>query len=193
MTGREVSLLDDFRQMSLERSSDWDEHGRKWACGHEKTEIRKRTIKGGAVQFRYQCLRCGDGVGGAIGREKALSLCGDPSDFDEELCSSWVAAKKADAVQLSVAYKARMEMLAIGVPAADSSPALFFAAYDEYLRSEKWHKKRAMVLERANGLCEGCRLAAPSQVHHLTYRNVGDELLFQLVALCDGCHEKCHP
>jgi hypothetical protein len=33
----------------------------------------------------------------------------------------------------------------------------------------------------------------PSHVHHLNYQRLGDEMLFDLVALCEGCHQKLHP
>lgn len=39
-------------------------------------------------------------------------------------------------------------------------------------------------------LCEGCGKARATQVHHKTYRNLGDEFLFELVALCDACHKR---
>ena len=65
--------------------------------------------------------------------------------------------------------------------------------YGEYLASPAWRSKRHQVLERAAGLCEGCRSASPVHVHHLTYEHAGDELLYELVALCVSCHQKAHP
>lgn len=64
--------------------------------------------------------------------------------------------------------------------------------YNEYLLSPKWRSIRSRVLQRSRGLCEGCREVEPTQVHHLTYDHLGDELLFELVALCDWCHNKAH-
>jgi hypothetical protein len=68
----------------------------------------------------------------------------------------------------------------------------FWARYREYLTSDAWRGKRARVLEHANFTCEGWRERPATQVHHLHYRRVFDELLFDLVAVCDACHEKCH-
>ena len=48
-------------------------------------------------------------------------------------------------------------------------------------------------MERAQGLCEGCRRRPATEVHHLTYEHVGDELLWELKAVCDHCHRRCHP
>ncbi|MGI8399864.1 hypothetical protein ACRYWZ_26180 [Agrobacterium deltaense] len=48
------------------------------------------------------------------------------------------------------------------------------------------------MFKRSGGMCEGCGLAEAKQVHHLTYKHVGCEFLFELVAICDGCHERLH-
>jgi DnaB-like helicase N terminal domain len=64
--------------------------------------------------------------------------------------------------------------------------------YSEYLNSDAWKAKRRKVLDRCGGLCEGCREDRVTEIHHLTYAHVGDELLFELVGLCDACHERAH-
>jgi len=64
--------------------------------------------------------------------------------------------------------------------------------YTAYRKSPEWQKKRLKVLERAKGICEGCGENPATQVHHLTYAHIYDELLFELVALCRDCHSKCH-
>lgn len=51
--------------------------------------------------------------------------------------------------------------------------------------------KRARVLLRAGRKCEGCGEEA-TQVHHLTYEHVFEEFLFELIAVCRGCHERLH-
>ena len=65
--------------------------------------------------------------------------------------------------------------------------------YAQYRKSRKWLDKRTKVMERAGNLCEGCRERPAQIVHHLTYEHIGDELLFELVALCRDCHARCHP
>jgi hypothetical protein len=64
--------------------------------------------------------------------------------------------------------------------------------YHAYLKSDAWFLKRKKVMLRSGGICEGCRCADATQVHHLTYDNIFNELLFQLVALCDKCHARAH-
>lgn len=65
--------------------------------------------------------------------------------------------------------------------------------YSDYLHSDKWKALRKKVFERCGGLCEGCRVLKPDQVHHLTYDNFGDEFLWELVAVCSLCHQRLHP
>lgn len=65
--------------------------------------------------------------------------------------------------------------------------------YEEYIQTPQWKAKRGLVITRCKNVCEGCHAMPVHQVHHLTYDNFGDELLFQLVGLCVGCHDKCHP
>lgn len=65
--------------------------------------------------------------------------------------------------------------------------------YAAYLQSPAWAVKRAKVLARCGGRCEGCGEAAKLEVHHLTYAHFGAEFLFELVGLCAECHARIHP
>lgn len=65
--------------------------------------------------------------------------------------------------------------------------------YQEHLKSDRWKIIRNLVLKRESSICQGCKQAEAVHIHHLTYENMGDELLFQLVALCLKCHQKLHP
>lgn len=61
--------------------------------------------------------------------------------------------------------------------------------YQGYLLSPEWQKRRAAVLKRAQGQCEGCGRRGATEVHHTTYAHVGNEPLFELRAVCDRCHK----
>jgi 5-methylcytosine-specific restriction endonuclease McrA len=73
--------------------------------------------------------------------------------------------------------------------------------YQAYLQSPVWRDKRARVLKRANGLCEGCGEHRAAEVHHLRYPQgcwpgsdewISQEKLFDLRAICPGCHGDVH-
>ena len=66
------------------------------------------------------------------------------------------------------------------------------AAYSRYLKSEEWQNLRLKVLARAKHICEGCGEQPATHVHHLTYDRFGNEMLFDLVAVCESCHKKIH-
>lgn len=63
--------------------------------------------------------------------------------------------------------------------------------YNEYLDSEEWQVKRSLVLKRDNYRCYTCGNRA-TDVHHISYKNLGDEPLEDLVSLCRHCHERVH-
>jgi hypothetical protein len=80
-------------------------------------------------------------------------------------------------------------------PEAKAAPPTADPEYVRYLNSAAWAAKRAEVLARAAGSCEGCGEAvegAETEVHHLTYERIGRELPEDLVALCPGCHRRKH-
>jgi 5-methylcytosine-specific restriction endonuclease McrA len=64
--------------------------------------------------------------------------------------------------------------------------------YQEYLKSPEWQQKRLLVIDRQNNVCHGCMHNTIDDIHHMSYDNLGDELLFQLIGLCRDCHKKTH-
>src|SRR5690625_3470247 len=145
-------------------------------CEHQETTVRRRFIKNGAIQYRHQCRKCGEAVGGAVAKsvvEEEYFLGVD--DFDEDAHERW---------------KSRMQE--IRRERSRERRSAWFGRYDQYLRSDDWRQRRELVLKRAGGVCEGCGTMPAAHVHHLTYEHVGNEFLFELVALCLGCHERIH-
>ena len=134
-----------------------------------------------------QCKACGAQRGGAFKRSAQFE--GLPK-FKEGSNDRWQAGLNAERRLVESEYlaKARAEASSnIGTPMQE---ALDYAAY---LRTDDWQRKRARVLHRANGICEGCLERPATEVHHTTYDHRGNELLFELVALCRDCHLKAHP
>ena len=63
--------------------------------------------------------------------------------------------------------------------------------YEMYLNSKAWAETREKFFEKVGRLCI-CGNSA-TQVHHKTYENVGkEELLTDLVGLCNDCHRNFH-
>jgi hypothetical protein len=149
-------------------------------CEHRGQDLRRRKIAGGGIQLRMQCLVCGQSAGPAIS-QAGLKL-DTFREWDVELQERAEAQRRARAEQrASEALRLR----------EDASYELT-AEYQEYLKTPEWREKRAAVMERERGRCQGCRTAPAVEVHHLTYAHVRRELLFELVALCRSCHETAH-
>ena len=154
------------------------EHQARFTCEHVNQAVRRRVIKGGAVQYVRQCLRCGDPLGNPIAKAKAIEENNghEPDQLDESLIKAWRDAYAAASKQLQARF----------------DRAAFLSEYSDYLASDEWASKRALVLKRAKGTCEGCGMKPPTQVHHLSYKHVCNEFLFELVALCAECHSRIH-
>ena len=63
---------------------------------------------------------------------------------------------------------------------------------EKYLKSKAWAEIRQKFFKQMGRLCICGKQA--TQVHHKTYKNIGKEnLLTELVGLCDNCHRKVPP
>jgi len=138
-------------------------------CTCTRTEVRERTIRGGSVQHVRQCLDCGEAVGGAV------KQTGPVPKFDEGM--------RARLVQGHITAREDKR-------AADK--LAWSAAYAQYLESPEWANLRSRVLSRDGNLCQGCLDKPATEVHHLSYANVGKEFAFELLSLCSACHTRFH-
>jgi hypothetical protein len=154
----------------------------QFTCAHEKTEVRKRTDKAGRVLICRQCTRCGVQRGDYVSRKQY-------ADGQLEALPEWdMSLEKRYGDALNGAMRSRF------TSEKEKARNAFLKRHEAFLKSEVWKKLRAKVLKRAHGLCEGCGEAAATQVHHLNYtRWGGNELLIDLLAVCDSCHSKLHP
>ncbi len=147
-------------------------------CQHEATEYRKLKTANGVEQLRKQCMTCGELVGAALRRDTVADFS-SLHGVDEELRS------RRDK-QWSQRQQARAQY-------DGETDSAFWDYYSRYMTSAEWQQRRYLVLRRANGVCEGCGLRPPEHVHHSTYQHLGEEFLFELLALCRECHHRIHP
>lgn len=144
-------------------------------CEHSRTEIRERTHQNGMMHFVGQCLRCGRQVR-AYRKDspevRTMLENGGVQRFDELLRGVFEQNARAD-------YEVRRL----------DTAAEFWSEYTEYLKSKEWQARREKVLRRDSYICQACLERRATQVHHLSYKHRGREPLFDLVAVCDECHE----
>jgi 5-methylcytosine-specific restriction endonuclease McrA len=148
------------------------------ACDHRDRVLTFKVNVRGSRLFRRQCTRCGDAqqlmAADLTPREKSCAV-----PFDEEINKRRWEAFNVRLQAKRTAWEAERKRE-------------FDGWYARYLGSPEWAARRRAVLQRARGTCEGCLIRPATQVHHLTYAHVGNELLFELVAVCDKCHGIVH-
>lgn len=164
-------MLNDFDKA---KAGAWEAHRQEFTCDCLFTTLRKRTIANGSIQFVRQCLTCGRSVGNPERKTPELAAVATP--WDQAILDKYEARRSSSSEEIKKKY----------------DRAAFFRSYDQYLASPEWLEKRGLVLRRANSQCEGCGVQPAEEVHHLTYEHVGNEFLFELVALCHCCHERIH-
>jgi len=152
---------------------------KKLECNdHVNLEIRFGTAANGTVMYKKQCVRCGWLDKDWIPHGK-IEDRHDIKPIDDELRNVYNQSKR----ELEVAIKEKIR---------EKEKVFFDAEYGEYLQSPGWQAKRIPVLKRCCHVCEGCGMSNATEVHHLTYQNVGNEFLFELVGLCKDCHLRYH-
>lgn len=60
--------------------------------------------------------------------------------------------------------------------------------YKKYLKSHEWKIKSRTVILNAEKICQRCYKEKATEVHHLTYDNIYNEDIDDLIALCSKCH-----
>ena len=148
-------------------------------CKHPKTAPFRVKIANGGFQVRACCIECGDRLGTAL------------SQKDKE----WVSALDWQPEEHAATYKSRRDTewqttLLDLARRQYAERGRFTKSYSAYIRSEEWKAKRALVLKRCSGSCEGCGVTKATEVHHSTYHHLFNEFLFELVGLCHACHER---
>ncbi|MGO9461359.1 MAG: HNH endonuclease [Rhodomicrobium sp.] len=148
-------------------------------CSHSRKELRQKRNRGGALQYISQCLDCGRAVGLFLKHSPELEKV---PTWDDQIEDDYHANRE----------RRRKAILQKHVRIQRTRSEGFWREYNAYLESKEWREKRERVLKRENGQCEGCGIKPATQVHHRTYAHVFNEFLFELVAVCDDCHEQLH-
>lgn len=152
-------------------------------CSHPEWRIVRRVQSNGVAIHVRQCQICGCN-GGAIkrGGPEVRGLVDIP-DWDQDLTDRWRTNRAA-------VWQYRR---ALREDYANRPLDEVWEEYRDYLQSDAWRHRRTLVLERDQYLCQACLINRAEQVHHLTYAHMGQEFLFELVAVCRDCHRRLHP
>lgn len=166
-------------------------------CLHPNMQPRLWTLSNGVKRVALQCQACGERQANEVRSANYPNYPNLPL-FDEDLredarniLNNYLGRMRQDrdtAMQNHDAQRRAMnewERLAANEE--------WWSRYTAYLNTPQWQDRRRRVLERDNYLCQGCLKREATQVHHLTYDHMGNEPLFELVAICTVCHSALHP
>jgi len=64
--------------------------------------------------------------------------------------------------------------------------------YSSYMQSPKWQEIREIRLFVDSNKCQSCGNGEQLQVHHITYKRLGNEDIDDLVTVCKQCHKELH-
>ncbi|HSQ51975.1 MAG TPA: hypothetical protein VLL94_11995 [Nitrospiraceae bacterium] len=165
--------------MNSETQKIMDQVAEEFHCDHLAIELRYKAASDGMRTYWMSCLRCGE----KLSRKKRADLT--PREISTTLPYDPIIHR-----EYWKRRNARYDELSQSIKAKQNDE--WWAWYSDYLKTPQWREKRQLVMKRAGGLCEGCAHAPATQVHHLTYERAGREMLFDLVAICDACHEAVH-
>lgn len=124
-----------------------------------------------------QCQNCGETKGTAIKKskypKKSLTL------FSHQL--------REDTVELQIKFTEKIKE--INNRDREEKAHKYWYDYNEYLNSDEWKKKRELIFNRDNNICQSCLKNPATEVHHLDGQFRFNEPLFSLKAVCSECHE----
>lgn len=157
------------------------------ACDHPDPVVRFRTRANRTQVYVLQCLSCGRELKTLAKTSPEVLRQAERIPFDEALAQQKDEEQRANRESYWQQQRAQMQA------ETEKQQQEWWDWYNRYLESPRWKAKRALVMKRAGGMCEGCLIRPATQVHHTTYKHAGDELLFELVAICADCHRRIHP
>lgn len=149
-------------------------------CRNPQNRIVVQHIDHNFIQIRVQCDNCG----GCLNMKKPLSHPKFKTQikglFSLEKHENWKQEKTSENEYIFATSKA--------IKLQNSN----YAKYLNHLQSPFWKTIRKRALERDNNTCQKCFVATAQEVHHLTYINLGNENLEELISYCKPCHKKMH-
>ena len=161
----------------------WSKHEERWKCECKDKRPKFKITESGAKTFGFQCEKCG-----IWDRKKREHFGFDipTNPFSQEIRNQFRDSRNAEGQKVIEIWQA------IRAEKYKNESVRWRKDYVDYLSSERWKQKRKIALERDGYKCQGCLTKAASEVHHLSYKNIGNELLFELVSLCHDCHKRIH-
>ena len=182
----EKTYLEQYIEIKKNKNKEISNIYTKYKCEHYEQEIREITYSNESKHYVFQCLKCGSNIKGV----KKDLVVGRINSFDIAIQENFTNQQTKEIDYITSEYDKKLKLLEDNNKKEQIKTDKWY--HNEYLKSPEWLIKKNKVLLRSQGICEGCRESEAMVVHHLTYEHIGDEFLFELVALCKECHYKIH-
>lgn len=150
----------------------------KLDCTCQTTKIRYKKTVDNRILYCKQCVKCGSRMGEWIPHAD-IPNPDSIMPFNNDLRGYYVDSRNELRSALLERQKAK-------------EYSEFTEARMEAMNTQHWQTCKIAVKKRCGGICEGCGNNQIVDVHHKTYRNLGDEFLFELIGLCRECHNRYH-
>jgi len=153
----------------------------KYCCKNSRIVYVKRELSNGTFHHKVGCLNCKQTFGGSI-KKSVIPI-------HETIYQ--VPLAKYEEYELW-RNKLRDEITAFVIDKFEQLKIHWRKNYEDYLNSNVWKLKRLTILQRDKFVCQECLKSRATSVHHITYANLGDEKDYELVSLCQPCHDNIH-
>lgn len=153
-------------------------------CNKPDLVMVKHTIRDGRTQIKKQCYNCGV-IQGPCYPFKTIENIEDLTSSSRKFQDHLNEKRSEEFRDMKKKVLKKFEEK-YGVPTDKEGPLLDYA---EYLTSPEWKEKRKLVMERDRYHCQSCLADDATEVHHLSYKHLFNEPLFDLVAVCRSCHQ----
>lgn len=156
-------------------------------CHHPSTKLFVQTCANGTRKWSRRCTTCFEPIGKAWLSHSEVSAIADQAlEYDSSLRLEWSNKQCQRRQELRASIERQISEL------WERKKHDRKDEYGRYLLTDKWRSKRDRVLQRDGFKCQACFLRPATQVHHKTYEHIFDEPLFDLVSVCDTCHDALH-
>ena len=147
-------------------------------CKDHNMEFVKVMQSDGKFYIKKQCINCGFSRGGGLPKNSVKNLDILPI-FNQKLYDERRIATNLISTELQDFKNTKN---------VNSEKNKFLNEHNKYLQTDTWKKKRLLVLKRDNYLCQSCLEDKATEVHHLSYKFWKNEPLFDLISVCNPCH-----
>lgn len=145
----------------------------------------RRTYSNGLDHIAKQCLTCGRQIELVKRSEFTIDEINSFGSWDEGIrkryqlqrTAQWEAYNEIRDAERSAEFESRLTNMQ--------------EEYADYRQTAVWRKKRDMRLRRDGWQCQAQMIECTdraTEVHHLSYRYIGNEPQFDLISVCRSCH-----